>query len=201
MERVLREYEKFKFLGEEFQASVLAKKNELMKIQSEMQQNAEAMQKLAPGSVDFKKFEDKLTFLKAQMDAKKEQAQRDFELKEAESLATLYKEIQDMASRVAVQRKMTYVLKASNTPISSADPKSAMAAMSSTIIYSDPRNDITNDVITYLNLQYRKGGGQPPKGNAAATARATTAPGTPAGVQQPDTATTQAPPRGGATQR
>jgi outer membrane protein len=182
MDRVLKEYEKFKFLGEEFQASVLAKKNELMKLGTEMQQQAEAMQKWTPGTPEFKKHEDKITFLKAQMDAKKEQAQREFELKEADSLATLYKEIQEMASRVAHQRRMTYVLKVSNQSISGGDPKSVMAAMSSTVIYSDPHNDISSDVIYHLNRQYRANGGQPPKAAAPATARAAQ-PGAATGAQ------------------
>lgn len=188
MERVLKEYEKFKFLGEEFQASVLAKKNELMKLGTQMQQNAEAMQKFTPGTPDFKKYEDQITFLKAQMDAKKEQAQREFELKEADSLATLYKEIQDMAGRVAHLRKMTYILKVSNQSISGGDPKSVMAAMSSTVIYSDAQNDISSEVIAYLNRQYRINGGQPPKSAAPATARAaqpTAAPAAATGAQAP----------------
>lgn len=191
MERVLKEYEKFKFMGDEFQASVLAKKNELIKLGTQMQQQAEQMQKLVPGTPDYKKFEDQITFLKAQMDAKKEQAQREFEMKEAESLATLYKEIQDMATRVAQWRKMNYVLKTSSQPISGGDPKSVMAAMSSTIIYSDSHNDISSDVINFLNRQYRMNGGQPPKATtpAAATGAAPaqaspTAAGAPRGTQR-----------------
>jgi outer membrane protein len=185
MDRVLKDYEKFKFLGEEFQAQVLARKNELMKLSTDGQALMEQMNKFTPGSPDYKKFEDKITFLKAQMEAKKEQAEREFEMKQAESMATLYKEVQDMASRVAQWRKMNYVVKVSNTPITGGDPKSVMAAMSSTVLYSDPQNDITNDVVSFLNRQYRMKGGQPPKGNTPATARA---------PQQPaDAAATQAP--------
>ncbi|ODT97630.1 MAG: hypothetical protein ABS79_07215 [Planctomycetes bacterium SCN 63-9] len=192
MERVLKEYDKFKYLSEEFQAQVLARKNELMSLGSKMQQNAEAMQKFNPSSADYKKFENEITLLKAQMEAKKEQAQREFEMKEADSMATLYKEIQEMASRVAQHRKMTYILKVSGQQVSTGDPKSVMAAMSSTVIYSDPRNDISGDVITYLNRQYQINGGTQPKGTAAATARAGQ-PDAPQGAQQPAAAPAAAP--------
>ena len=40
-------------------------------------------------------------------------------------------------------------------PITGADPNSVMAAISSTIVYADPRNDITNDVIYNLNRLYK----------------------------------------------
>ena len=34
-----------------------------------------------------------------------------------------------------------------------------MAAMSKTVVYADPRNDVPNDVIYNLNLGYKKAGG------------------------------------------
>ena len=52
-----------------------------------------------------------------------------------------------MVARVAKWRKMTYVVKVSNQPISGGNPNSVMAAMANTMVYADPRNDITNDVV------------------------------------------------------
>ncbi len=68
-------------------------------------------------------------------------------MRQAEAMATLYKEIQEMVKRIAQWRKMNYVVKVSNQPITGTDPNSVMAAISSTLVYADPRNDITNDVI------------------------------------------------------
>ena len=87
-------------------------------------------------------------------------------------MATLYKEIQAMVARVAQWRKMTYVVKVSNQPISGSNPNSVMAAMANTMVYADPRNDVTNDVVYNLNRLYKATGGAVPKTSAGASAPA-----------------------------
>jgi len=78
-------------------------------------------------------------------------------------LATLYKEIQAMVSRIAQFKGLTYVVKVSNEPVSGSNPNSVMAAIDKTIVYADPRNDITNDVVYNLNRNYKAAGGVTPK--------------------------------------
>jgi len=160
---VFKGYDKVKVTGEEFKTAVLAKKGELMKLQSEAQQLQETIAKLTPGSIDFKKIEDRMSQLKAQHEASREQYEREFSLREAEMLATLYKEIQSMVSRVAQARGMTYVVRVSNDPVTGANPNSAIMAIERTIVYADPRNDITNDVVFHLNREYKASGGPTPK--------------------------------------
>jgi outer membrane protein len=133
-----------------------AKKNELMKILSEAQSEAEMLAKLAPGTDSYKQHENKVTELKARHEAGRESAEREFTQRQAEMMATLYKEVQAMVSKVAVWRKMNYIVKVSNQPVSGANPNSVMAAISSTMVYADPRNDITNDVTHNLNLFYKR---------------------------------------------
>ena len=58
MTAIFKKYDKVRISGEEFKASVLAKKNELMKLMQEMQQETEAMAKMTPNSVDYKKSVD-----------------------------------------------------------------------------------------------------------------------------------------------
>jgi outer membrane protein len=182
MDAVFKNYDKVKVSSEEFKAAALARKADLQKIQQEAQQEGEILAKLTPGTEDFKKHENKVTELKARFEAGREQAERDFAGREAEAMATLYKEVQAMVARVAQWRKMTYVVKVSNQPIAGSNPNSVMAAMANTMVYADPRNDITNDVVYNLNRMYKATGG--------ATARpATTAP---AGPAAPAAATTGA---------
>lgn len=170
VESVFKNYDKVKAQQEEFKAAAMAKQNELVKIQTDFQEEANKLQKLTPNSVDAKKIEDHLTQLKAQLEAGKESAQREFALKESEMLATLYKEIQDMVRRIAVYRGMTYVVQISNEPISGANPTSVMAAMAKTVVYADPRNDITKDVVFNLNRAYQAAGGTAPRAAASAPA-------------------------------
>ena len=57
---IFKGYDKVKANSEEFRAAVMAKKNELMKFMAEAQQESETIAKLTPGSVDFKKHEDRI---------------------------------------------------------------------------------------------------------------------------------------------
>jgi outer membrane protein len=164
LDAVFKNYEKVKVSSEEFRAAAMAKKNDLMKIQAEATQEAEMLAKLTPGTDDFKKHENRVTELKARYEAGREQAEREFAGREAEAMATLYKEIQAMVGRVAQWRKMTYVVKVSNQPISGSNPNSVMAAMANTMVYADPMNDITNDVVYNLNRMYKATGGPSSKG-------------------------------------
>ena len=152
---VFKSYEKVKVSNKEFQAALLARKNELMRIMAEAQEEAQMLSKLAPGTTDYKKHEDKVTELKARHEAGREQAEREFAQRQAEAMATLYKEIQEMVKKIAQWRKMNYVVKVSNLPITGTDPNSVMAAISSTLVYADTRNDITKDVIYNLNRFYK----------------------------------------------
>ena len=155
IELVFKSYEKVKVSNKDYNAALLARKNELMRIMSEAQEEAQMLSKFAPGTDDYKKHEDRVTELKARHEAGREQAEREFAQRQAEAMATLYKEIQEMVKKVAQWRKMNYVVRVSNQPIAGSDPNSVMAAISSTLVYADNRNDITNDVIFNLNRFYK----------------------------------------------
>ncbi|AMV39755.1 OmpH family outer membrane protein [Planctomyces sp. SH-PL62] len=178
LDGVFKNYEKVKYANEEFQASLLAKRNELMKLQQEMAQEAEVLNRYAPGQEEFKKQENKLTELKAKIEAGREQAEREFQSKEAEAMASLYNEVTEVAKKIAKARKMTYVMKVTNQQPSGANPNSVMAAMSNPMIYFDSANDITQDVVYNLNAVYKAAGGPtakaaPPAADAPGAAATT----------------------------
>jgi outer membrane protein len=181
MAAVFKGYDKVKVNSEEFKAAVLGKKNELMKFMSEAQQEQETLAKLTPGSIDYKKHEDRITQLKAQHEASREQYEREFTLREAEMLATLYKEIQSMVARVAQARGMTYIVRVSNDPVTGSNPNSAMMAIERTVVYADTRNDITSDVVFHLNREYKASGGTPPKPTTTGSTAAPAGAGLPGG--------------------
>ena len=78
LELVFKSYEKVKVSNKEYNAALLARKNELMRIMSEAQEEAQMLAKLAPGSEDYKKHENRVTELKARHEAGREQAEREF---------------------------------------------------------------------------------------------------------------------------
>jgi len=172
IDAVFKNYEKFKVASKEFNAAMLTRKNELMKLMSEAQEEAQMLQKLTPGTEDFTKHENRVTELKARHEAGREQAQREFALRDAENVATIYKEVQAMVVRIAKWRKMNYVFKISSQPISGTDPNSVMNAIQSTLVYADPGNDITNDVIYNLNRLYEATAGPATKARTGAAPNA-----------------------------
>jgi Skp family chaperone for outer membrane proteins len=177
LDAVFKGYEKFKVTNKEFQTAVLARQNELMKIKSEAEEEAQMLSKLTPGTADFKKHEDKVTELKARFAAGREQAQREFQARESENVATIYKEAQLMVMAIAQWRKINYVIRVNNSQPAGNDPNSVMAALQNTMVYFDPRNDITNDVIFNLNRRF--------KAVATPTAGAGNAAAQPVGGAQP----------------
>jgi outer membrane protein len=161
MDAVFKGYEKVEFIRKSIEAEANIKKAELTKIMGKAQQVAKEMEKLTPGSPDFKNHDAKLARLKADLDSARELAQRDFAMREAEALATVYKEIQAMVEAVAKHNHMNYVVRISNEPVSAGDPNATLAAMSRSVVFSDPAGDITQIVIKLLNREYQKT--NPPK--------------------------------------
>ena len=171
----VKAYDKYKAQVEEFKAAAMAKHAELAKLQTEGQEEAQKLTKLTQGSVDAKKIEDRLSELKAKLEAGREQAQREFAMKESEMMATVLREVHDMSKAVAVWRGMNFVLQVSNEPISGSNPNSIVEVMSRAVIVSDPRNDITRDVVHNLNTRYQAAGGVVPKASTAVPSATTPA--------------------------
>ena len=127
--------------------------------------------KVAPTALS-KKIEERISELKAKGQATKEQAQLDLSRKEAEVFASTYSEIRRMAEGVAKQRGINMVVQASAAEVTASNPKSIEAALFRTVIYSDSKVDLSNDVIHWLNYYYKKSGGPAPKGRDASGAPA-----------------------------
>jgi outer membrane protein len=163
LDQVFKNYDKVKAAMKDLSSQIQIRKGELMKYDEEGRQEMELMRKFQPGSADYRKHEDKLTELKAKIEAGREQYQRELELRQAETMAILYQEVQMYAGWVAKQRGITHVMVASNTRPSGSDPNSVLAAVNRPVIYADPRNDITDDVVLYLNQTYNKMGKQTEK--------------------------------------
>jgi outer membrane protein len=179
MTAVFKGYDKVKVQGEEFKVAVQGKQKELVKYTQEAQQESEMLAKMTPGSVDYKKHEERITQLKAQYEAGRESAEREFTLREAEMLALLYKDISSMVGRVAKHRGLTFVVRVNSDPITGANPNAAMMAIERDVIYADKSLEVTSDVVFNLNREYKAAGGGSVKATSAAPAATT--PGTPRG--------------------
>ena len=172
VEGVFKNYDKVKVAGETLNAEVMIRYNDLTKLANEGKQEQEKLTHMAPGTADAKKCEDKMVQLKAQIEAGRQNAEREFTQKETEMMSSIYNEVAAMAAAIARDRGLTFIVKYNDAKVQATEPNSAMSAMSKTIVYADPRVDITNDTIKYLNHSYKIAGGRAPKPPTAATAPA-----------------------------
>jgi Skp family chaperone for outer membrane proteins len=156
LDAVLKQYEKVKAQSDQFKADAMAKQSELVQMQTALKKISDQMKDLKPESADYKKLEAEFTKQSTQLKAESESAQQQFARREAESLGNLYKEVQTMVGRVAKYMNLTHVMRVSNEPITGNEPNSVMAAMARSVVYADPKTDITQVVIHNLNLDYGK---------------------------------------------
>ena len=84
--------------------AVQVRRGDLLKLENTGRQEVEMMQKFQPGTPDYQKHENAATEIKAKMEAGKEQYEREITLRQAETMATLYKEVQAYAGWVAKKR-------------------------------------------------------------------------------------------------
>ncbi|HEX8200008.1 MAG TPA: OmpH family outer membrane protein, partial [Isosphaeraceae bacterium] len=170
LDKVFREYEKVKVSSAKFKDEALKKQAELSQLMSEGKNAADKMAQMKPGTPDYQQLNNKVTEMKAKLEASREQVQQEFTLKESEALAVIYNDIRLMTAAVARKKGMTYIVKISDEPISGSDPNSVMSAMARTIVYSDPTADITKEVVSYLNYNYQKSNPAAPAPAAAPAA-------------------------------
>jgi len=161
MEAVLTGYEKAKFYRDEFKAAFAGRGDALRKIKDQGDLLVKQMQNLKEDSEDFKRLEDQVAILQAQLNTGQQRLKQDMSVRESDKMATLYREIQSMAGRLASARGLTHVVTVVKTPAGGGDPQAVAAAMAQSFVWADPRADITADVVAYLNRDYRKAVAKP----------------------------------------
>lgn len=169
MDAVFKAYDKVKESSDQFRAAAMAEQQKLTKFAADIQVEMDKLRKLQPDSDTYRELESKVTEMQVKHKSMQERAGREFSRREAESMAALYKEIQAMAARVAAHKGYTLVIQGPATEMDTGDPNRLLAAMARTVVYADPRSDITNDVIFNLNHFYKqaKAAAAPAPGAAA----------------------------------
>ena len=179
---ILKGYNKVEFLNKQLEDDYKRKQQELMQIYSEGEKVAKEMERLNPGTPDYKEGENKLNKLKIDFEAAREQAQREFAQKQADQLAVVFNEIQASVAYVAKYNSISYVVQVDREPVNSADPRTVTMALARPVLYYDSATDLTKVVMDHLNGAYQKASG----GRAPATATPPAATPTPgAGANAP----------------
>ena len=121
------------------------------------------MQKFPPGSTDYHDLEDQLAAVKRRIERGREVAEKDLARRQAREAAMLLEDIQGAIADVAKARGFDYVVRADAGPDPDADHLQVLTAMKRSVLYANPRNDITDEVIRELNRRFEAAGDKAPR--------------------------------------
>jgi RNA polymerase sigma factor (sigma-70 family) len=155
MDAVFKRYEKAQQAEERLKADRNSKQEQLDKLTTQTKASIAMLHKFVPGSTDFKIRESQIEALKRQYDSVREPAEREFTRREAENMAVLFKEIQDSTASVAKDKGLNYVIKVSPALQANSEFNKVLDVLKGSVVYADPRNDLTEEVIRDLNRRFQ----------------------------------------------
>lgn len=155
---VFKEYPKFENLRNDLKSEVETKEKEAKGMFEQIQETQKLLKggPLKAGSQEFLDKERELTHLTADFEAHRKQTQVELARKEAAIYHTINLEINDMVRRVAKHLGYTLVMRFSREDLTSKEPQKVAQGLSRQILFHQPDDDITDDVVKYLKLQYQK---------------------------------------------
>ncbi len=116
------------------------------------------MQRLVPGSRDFLDLEGQIAVVNRQWQTERETSQREATQRQAQTAAALYKEVRNVITLVAKAKGLSYVVKVSPGFPLDSEPDEVMAALKYSVVYADPSNDLTEEVVRDLNRNFKTAG-------------------------------------------
>jgi Skp family chaperone for outer membrane proteins len=158
IDAVLKRYNKVQKIKDDLARDREAAKQRLAKTQAQVEELTSMLEKFVPDTVDYNVRENQITELKQRLGTEQDQAQREDVRRQARIAASLYEEIRAVITKVAGAKGLDYVVKVSPGPLSDADPIEAHDVWGRSVIYANPRNDLTEEVIRELNRKFEAGG-------------------------------------------
>ncbi len=158
IDAVMKRWVKVQESNKSLQARNRLGRAELEKMETEAKAYQEIYGKFSPGSADAVKLAEKIVELNRRMDTERDEAHRNIAQRQAQLTAALYREIQDAIASKAKSKGLNYVVKVSPGPRTDSDPNDVMTALGRSVLYADPRNDLTEEVIRDLNQRYKASG-------------------------------------------
>ena len=158
MDVVLKRSVKFQRESRRLSGDLNHERERLKNLEGEVKELFEQMRRRDARTPASDADEQKIANLKSQIEAGREIAQREFTRREAQMMAGLLQEIQQTIAALAKSRGINYVVKVSAEPTSDSDPNDVMTSWGRSVLYADPRNDLTEEVISELNRKFAAAG-------------------------------------------
>lgn len=171
MAHIFKNYKKFEALREDLKTEIEASDAQAKQMAAEAQRIQQELQSktFAEGSPEWQQREKALLRLKADFEAFRQNAQREFLKKESTIYKTIYLEVADAVQKYAHYYNYTVVLRFSREGLEDTeDPREVLQGMNKQVVFHRPEDDITESVLDYLNRQYAaKAGGAAPRTSSA----------------------------------
>jgi Skp family chaperone for outer membrane proteins len=111
--------------------------------ESELRKKAAGLQKLNPGSAEFKNLEEDLTRTKTDLSLKYQQKRREFLMREAKIHNDTYKEIEDQVDYFCQSNGILMVLRFMGDPVVESNPDSILSNINKPVVWYNKELDIT----------------------------------------------------------
>jgi Skp family chaperone for outer membrane proteins len=112
----------------------------------------EQLKGLNPGSPDFKGMQQRLVMTKAEWQLKGQTRREELMKEEGRIYFDTYRELDDAVKRFAVQNNIALVLRYASDPVDDpADRGEIVKGINKSVVYVDPRLDITEHILQDLN--------------------------------------------------
>jgi len=154
MDAVFRRYSKVKRVSEGFKEQAKdAPKERYNPLLEEVQKLKDQLAKLAPGTQEHSTLEGRFTAMKERLEVERSMLERDFADREAQNMSEIYGEIQAAIARAAKRKGLSHVVRITRDLPSPTDPNKLTKLLNGSILFADPRNDLTDEVIHDLNRE------------------------------------------------
>ena len=133
-------------------------KAEAMQAQQALATSAQALQDLKPDSDDFRTKQTELAKSAAALQVQQNGLMQKLMEKEAMLHFDTYEQVNALISAYCDERGIQLVLRYNNQEMDLAQPGSVMQKVNSSVVYHDPNNDITGEIIKQLVTIANNGG-------------------------------------------
>ena len=154
MDAVFKRYTKVVEAHKRYAADADSRRARLRLFQVDAEEAAALMQKFVPGSKDHVAAEARLASLRQRIESEREAAEKELTSHQAREVAWLLDEIQGTIADIARAKGFDYVVRVDTRPQPDASHNDVMAALKRSVLYANPRNDITEEVIRELNRRF-----------------------------------------------
>ena len=163
MAHVFQQYKKFETLRNSLQAEIDKSDAQAKQMVEVLQKMQADLKKYDAGSSEYEAAEARILSKKGEFDSFRATTQRRLARAESDMFKQIYADVTDAVEKYAQYKKFDHVMRFNRKGIDdTTTPQEAVQTMNKNFIYSNPANDITDPVLSYLNRKFASAKGGTP---------------------------------------